>query len=190
MLLSYGYETEVGVDEVARGCLFGRLYVAVVNYGHIENKEIKDSKKIPRKKRLNVAKWIKKNVIEYAIGYAEAYEIDIFNVNKATILAIERALSLLTFKPKTVIIDGINWKIDGYNVVSIVKGDNKYYSIAAASILAKEYHDQYIRNLCKTYPIYIKYDLLNNYGYGTKKHMESIKENGVSDLHRLSYIKY
>jgi ribonuclease HII len=182
---------EVGLDEAGRGPLFGRVYAAAVIYGDTDdNIDVKDSKKLSSKKRGQVLKWIQENVQEWAVGFAEPEEIDTINILEATKLAMSRALLQLDEKPKTLIIDGLGWqkKFIEYDVTSIVKGDDKYYSIAAASILAKEYHDDYIKSICDEYPeLNEKYDLLNNMGYGTKKHLDGIKQYGYSDFHRKSF---
>ena len=182
---------EVGLDEAGRGPLIGRVYAAVVNWGDTpENINVNDSKKLSAKKRADVLKWIQVNVDEWAVGYAEPEEIDEINILEATKLAMTRALDELTFKPNYVIIDGVGWekKFPEYNLTSIVKGDSKFYSIAAASILAKEYHDDYIKKICfENKELNERYDLLNNMGYGTKKHIEGIQKYGLSKFHRKSF---
>jgi ribonuclease HII len=186
---------EVGLDEAGRGPLIGRVYAAVVNWGDtkIDDKiKIIDSKKLSSKKRLESLEWIQKNVDEWAVAWAEPKEIDEINILEATRLAMQRALDLLEIKPTHLIIDGIGWekKFPEYKnkIQSIVKGDANYYSIAAASIIAKEYHDDHIKNLCHEKPeLNNKYDLLNNMGYGTKKHLEGIKNYGYSSYHRKSF---
>jgi ribonuclease HII len=182
---------EVGLDEAGRGPLIGRVYAAAVNWGDTPiNKNVMDSKKISAKKRSIVLEWIKENVDEWAVGFAEPQEIDSINILEATKLAMTRSLDQFEFKPDSLIIDGIGWekKFPEYKVKSIVKGDANYYSIAAASIIAKEYHDDYIKTLCNTHPeLNEKYDLLNNMGYGTKKHMEGIDKYGLSDFHRKTF---
>lgn len=184
-------EIEVGLDEAGRGPLIGRVYAAVVNWGDNPiNELVMDSKKLSSKKRKEVLEWIQKNVDEWAVGYAEPEEIDSINILEATKLAMSRALDQLDNKPNYLIIDGVGWekKFPSYNVTSIVKGDANYYSIAAASILAKEYHDDYIKRLCFDNPELIeKYDLLNNMGYGTSKHIEGIKKFGLSKFHRKTF---
>jgi ribonuclease HII len=184
-------EVEAGLDEAGRGPLIGRVYAAVVNWGETPiNESVMDSKKMSAKKRKEVLKWIQKNVDEWAVGYAEPQEIDSINILEATKLAMSRALEQLEFKPNYLIIDGVGWekKFQSYNTKSIVKGDANYYSIAAASIIAKEYHDDHIKNLCHKHPELIeKYDLLNNMGYGTAKHIEGIKKYGLSEFHRKTF---
>lgn len=184
-------EVEVGLDEAGRGPLIGRVYAAVVNWGDTPiNENVMDSKKLSRKKRKEVLEWIQQNVDEWAVGYTEPDEIDSINILEATKLAMLRALEQLEFKPDYLIIDGVGWekKIHSYNIKSIIKGDANYYSIAAASIIAKEYHDDHIKTLCINHPeLVYKYDLLNNMGYGTPKHIEGIKKYGLSEFHRKSF---
>lgn len=182
---------EVGLDEAGRGPLIGRVYAAVVNFNNTEvNVDVKDSKKLSPKKRAIVLKWIQENVDEWAVGWAEPKEIDEINILEATKLAMTRAIDNLEYKPTHLVIDGIGWekKFPDYTVQSVVKGDSLYYSIAAASIIAKEYHDAYIKKLCENNPeLNERYDLLNNMGYGTKKHIEGIKKFGLSDFHRKTF---
>lgn len=182
---------EVGLDEAGRGPLIGRVYAAVVNWGDTPiNEDVNDSKKLSPKKRNQVLKWIQENVDEWAVGFAEPEEIDEINILEATKLSMHRALDHLEFKPDYLIIDGVGWekKFPEFNTTSIIKGDANYYSIAAASIIAKEYHDDYIKKLCNDNPELVdKYDLLNNMGYGTKKHIEGIKKYGLSEFHRKTF---
>ena len=184
-------QIEAGLDEAGRGPLIGRVYAAVVNWGDTPiNENVMDSKKLSRKKRKEVLKWIQQNVDEWAVGSAESDEIDSINILEATKLAMSRALEQLEFKPTYLIIDGVGWekKFQSYNIKSIIKGDANYYSIAAASIIAKEYHDDHIKTLCINHPELVeKYDLLNNMGYGTRKHIEGIKKYGLSEFHRKSF---
>ena len=151
---------------------------------------MKDSKKLSAKKRAVVLKWIQENVDEWAVGWAEPEEIDQINILEATKLAMTRAIDKLDFKPTHLVIDGVGWekKFPDYKVQSVVKGDSLYYSIAAASIIAKEYHDAYIKEICENNPeLNERYDLLNNMGYGTKKHIEGIKKFGLSNFHRKTF---
>lgn len=184
---------ECGIDEAGRGPLLGNVYAAAV----ILDPEIKiptdliiDSKKLSKKKRKLAFEWIKKNITNYGVGCASNQEIDSINILEATKLAIERAINKLPIKPTHYIIDGTGWekKFNNLNVKSIIKGDTLYYSIAAASILAKEYHDEHIRELCSENPELNKYDLLNNMGYGTKKHINSIQNSGYTIFHRQSFV--
>jgi ribonuclease HII len=185
---------ECGIDEAGRGPLIGNVYAAAViwpiNLKPCENL-IKDSKKLSSKKRQKALEWINKNIPYYGIGYATNQEIDSFNILEATKLAMERAINNLQLKPTHYIIDGIGWekKFNNLNnVKSIIKGDSHYYSIAAASILAKEYHDQYIMDLCELCPeLNDKYQLKSNMGYASKKHIEGVIKHGYCEYHRKSF---
>jgi len=186
---------ECGLDEAGRGPLLGNVYAGAVIWSptietELPDNLIIDSKKLSKKKRKNALEWIKKNIKYYAIGYATNEEIDKINILEATKLAMQRAIDILPVKPTHYIIDGTGWekKFNNLQVKSIVKGDSKYYSIAAASILAKEYHDLHIEELCSQNEELKNYDLLNNMGYGTKKHIEAIKTYGSTSFHRKSFI--
>ena len=191
---------EAGIDEVARGCLFGRVYSAVViwreekdldNLLKLLNKKkmtIKDSKKLKPNQRQQLKKYIETFAIDYGIGWASEEEIDRLNIRNATFTSMHRALDNLTLKPKHLIVDGNDFEI--YKTTThqcIVKGDDKYISIAAASILAKVYHDDYIKDLVAKESSLIKYDLLNNMGYGTKEHLDTIKKKGISKYNRKTF---
>lgn len=183
---------ECGIDEAGRGPLLGNVYAAAVILDtkiEIPTDLIIDSKKLSKKKRKIAFEWIKNNITNYGVGYATNQEIDDINILEATKLAIQRAIDNLPIKPTHFIIDGTGWekKFTNLNVKSIIKGDALYYSIAAASILAKEYHDEHIRELCSQNEELDKYDLLNNMGYGTKKHIDAIKTHGYTNFHRISY---
>jgi ribonuclease HII len=185
-------QIEIGLDEAGRGPLLGNVYAgAVIWPNDVDPPEglIIDSKKLSSKKRKIALDWIKNNIEYYSVGFATNQEIDKINILEATKLAMERAINEL---PKTeyLIIDGTGWekKFNNYKVKSIVKGDSKYYSIAAASILAKEYHDEHILNLCNNDETLIeKYALNKNMGYASKKHIDGIKEFGYTPYHRKSF---
>jgi ribonuclease HII len=195
----YFNDNEIGIDEAGRGPLIGRVYAGAVIWSTNEEcKIINDSKKLSPKKRAEALKWIQSNVLAWGVGYAEHDEIDKINILEATKLAMNRAIENLRerFSDKIknpithLIIDGCGWekKFSDYTVKSIVKGDSSYLSIAAASIIAKEYHDEYIKTLCINNPeLNEKYDLQNNMGYGTKKHLDGIEKHGISDYHRKSF---
>lgn len=185
---------ECGIDEAGRGPLIGNVYAAAVIWPHNlkpDEKIIKDSKKLSPKKRKEALEWIKKNITHYSIGFATNQEIDDINILEATKLAMERAINNLQIKPTHYIIDGTGWEkkfTNLENIKSIVKGDDHYYSIAAASILAKEYHDEHIMELCKlNTELNEKYQLESNMGYASKKHIEGIKTYGQSEYHRKSF---
>lgn len=186
-------QIEIGLDEAGRGPLIGNVYAgAVIWSDDLKPPEglIKDSKKLSQKKRKEALEWIKKNIKYYAVGFATNEEIDQINILEATKLAMQRAIDNLPIKTNYLIIDGTGWekKFPNYNVTSIVKGDSKYYSIAAASILAKEYHDDHILDLCNTDTTLIdKYALNKNMGYASKKHIDGIKEFGYTPYHRKSF---
>lgn len=189
---------EIGLDEAGRGPLIGNVYAGAV----IWDPELKppdglitDSKKLSVKKRKLALEWIKQNIKYYGVGFATNEEIDKINILEATKLAMDRAIDNLKTKSvqldlNNLIIDGTGWekKFTNYNVKSIVKGDSKYYSIAAASILAKEYHDEHILELCSKDPsLNEKYCLASNMGYASAKHIQGIKEHGYTNLHRKSF---
>ena len=188
---------EAGIDEAGRGSLIGRVYAAAVIWDPnvIEPKGfiLKDSKKISRKKRKKIRDYILENAVAYAVGYAEPEEIDNINILKATIKSMQRAVNKLTVKPELLLVDGNRFEVFPYKDMSyidyicITQGDDKYKSIAAASILAKVYHDEHIEELVKNNQELEKYDLLNNMGYGTKKHMNALIVNGSTKFHRKSF---
>lgn len=196
---------EVGVDEAGRGSLIGNVYAGAViwnpdlleNYDNdidIKNKLelIKDSKKLSKIKRKELREFIEEYAIDYAVAYVDNSEIDKINILNAALLAMHKALDKLTVEPDTILVDGNYFKeyyINGKKVdyECVIKGDNTYMSIAAGSILAKVYHDEHIEELCKDNEDLMKYDLLNNMGYGTKKHLEAIKEYGITEYHRKSF---
>lgn len=201
MLKKYSNDYEIGIDEAGRGPLIGRVYAGAVIWGPNTSDcaLITDSKKISAKKRAKALEWIKSNVLAWGVGWAEADEVDSINILYATKLAMDRAIinlkksfnsSQQANSSDKLIIDGLGWekKFTNYNVTSIVKGDATYLSIAAASIIAKEYHDEYIKQLCLDNPeLNIKYNLENNMGYGTKKHIEGIEIHGITKYHRKSF---
>ena len=183
---------EIGIDEAGRGPLLGRVYAAAVIWDG-DSELIKDSKKLTKIKRKKAFEWLKSNNIVYGVGWAEPEEVDDINILQATKLAMNRALDNLhleNINNYQLLIDGSGWEKQfiNLNIKSVIKGDNIYYSIAAASIIAKEYHDDYIRNLCNEYiELNDKYDLLNNMGYGTKKHIDGIRKYGITSFHRKTY---
>lgn len=155
-----------------------------------------DSKKLTAKKRAKALEWIYKNVKAWGVGWADPSEIDQINILEATKKAMDRAIENLKSKLNidsnqiTLLIDGTGWekKFNEYNVKSIIKGDSTYLSIAAASIIAKEHHDKYINDLCNEFQdLDEKYDLKNNMGYGTKKHLDGILSHGNSQFHRKTF---
>ena len=174
-----------GVDDVGRGCLAGPVFAAAVILNkNIDIKNIKDSKKIPFKKRILLSDYIKKNSI-YAVGIASVVEIDKINILNASLLSMKRALNKLKFKPSIAYIDGLfapkNVKI---KCKTLIKGDEKIPSIAAASIVAKVARDLFMIELGKKFP---KYKWNKNFGYGTSEHLKSLKKYGVTKHHRKKF---
>ena len=173
-----------GIDEVGRGPLAGPVIAAAVILDRKNIPEgINDSKKIPKAKRILLAEKIKENSI-YAYGAASEIEIDEINILQASLLAMKRASDGLSIVPKTTLIDG-NCKPDiKNNTISIIKGDSKSVSIAAASILAKVYRDEIMLKYSKQFP---EYGFQTNSGYGTKEHLSALKNYGITPIHRKSF---
>lgn len=197
---------EIGIDEVGRGPMFGRVYCAAVilprnNYKH---ETMKDSKKFHSKKKLEqTAEYIKENCISYSIAFEDEEVIDKYNIKNATHMAMHKAIKDLISRNKDknylILVDGRDFKPLTYfdNELEVIKeipsvciegGDNLYTSIAAASILAKVERDNYIYNLCKIYPKLDKYyDISKNKGYGTSKHIQGIQQYGITNWHRKTF---
>lgn len=188
MLLSHYYEglVEAGCDEAGRGCLAGSVYAAaVILPPDYENELLNDSKKLSAKKRYTLRAEIEREAVAWAVGVVTPEEIDKINILNASFLAMHRALDQLKVRPEAVIVDGNRFKpYQELPFTTIVKGDGKYLSIAAASILAKTYRDDYMQALAKEYP---QYDWQSNMGYPTKKHRQAISEHGVTPYHRKSF---
>ena len=188
MLASHYYEgkIEAGCDEAGRGCLAGSVYAAAVilpeNY---QNELPNDSKQLTEKRRYQLREIIEHDAVAWAVGIVTPEEIDKINILNASILAMHRALDQLKVRPEAVIVDGNRFKkYQDLLHTTIVKGDGKYLSIAAASILAKTYRDDYMNQLAEEYP---QYDWLSNKGYPTKKHRDAIRQYGITPYHRKSY---
>ena len=191
---------EAGCDEAGRGCLAGSVYAAAVILPRdYDNPALNDSKKLTIKARYALREQIQRDAISWAVGVVTPEEIDRINILHASFLAMHRAISQLTVQPEALIIDGN--RFDPYYppvtpsapddkvksplpYTCIVKGDGKYLSIAAASILAKTYRDDYMCSLAEEYP---QYDWQKNMGYPTKKHRQAIREYGITPYHRRSY---
>ena len=188
MLLSHYYEgkIEAGCDEAGRGCLAGSVYAAAVILPEdYQNELLNDSKQLTEKKRYQLREIIERDAVAWAVGIVTPEEIDKINILNASILAMHRALDQLKVRPEAVIVDGNRFKkYKDLPHTTIVKGDGKYLAIAAASILAKTYRDDYMNGLATEYP---QYDWLSNKGYPTKKHREAIKQFGITPYHRKSY---
>lgn len=188
MLKSHYYEglIEAGCDEAGRGCLAGSVYAAaVILPPDYQNELLNDSKKLTAKKRYALREEIERDAIAWAVGIVTPEEIDKINILNASFLAMHRALDQLSVRPEAVIVDGNRFKpYQDLPSTTIVKGDGKYLSIAAASILAKTYRDDYTLSLAEEYP---QYDWQSNMGYPTKKHRQAIREHGITPYHRKSY---
>ena len=196
LLLPHYYEgkIEAGCDEAGRGCLAGSVYAAaVILPDGYENPLLNDSKQLSEKRRYELRTIIERDALAWAIGIVTPEEIDRINILNASILAMHRALDQLKVRPEAIIVDGNRFKpyyppstlrSAPLPHTTIVKGDGKYMAIAAASILAKTYRDDYMNQLAEEYP---QYDWRCNKGYPTKKHREAIREYGTTPYHRLSY---
>ena len=187
-LQSFFYEhlVEAGCDEAGRGCLAGSVYAAAVilpqNYSH---PYLNDSKQLTEKRRMILRKDIEKDAIAWAVGVVSPEEIDEINILKASFLAMHRAIDQLKVRPEALIIDGNRFTpYQNLPYTPIVKGDSKYLSIAAASILAKTYRDEYMEELHSQYP---QYEWSKNKGYPTVAHREAIRKYGTTPFHRMSF---
>jgi ribonuclease HII len=203
---------ELGIDEAGRGPLFGRVYSAgvILPKDNFDFTLIKDSKKFSSEKKIKiVAKYIKDNAIAWSVSYSTEQEIDNYNILQATYMSMHKniknilinSVNGIKFNNKNLflLVDGNNFKdyasfnnddncFDLINYKCITGGDNKYASIAAASILAKVERDEYINDLCVEYPELIdKYKINSNKGYGTKTHLDGIKTHGITKFHRKTF---
>lgn len=188
MLLPYFKEgvIECGCDEAGRGCLAGPVYAAaVILPPDFSNDLLNDSKQLTEKQRYELRPIIEQSAVAWAVGVASAEEIDSINILKASFLAMTRAVNALNVKPEYLIIDGNRfYNTTGIPYNTIVKGDGKYMSIAAASVLAKTYRDDYMNTIAVEHPAY-GWEI--NKGYPTKKHRAAIAEHGVSPYHRKTF---
>lgn len=177
---------EAGCDEAGRGCLAGSVYAAaVILPKDYDNPLLNDSKKLTEKRRKVLRDQIVRDAVSWAVGVVTPEEIDKINILNASFLAMHRALDQLTIRPEAVIVDGNRFNpYHDLPYTTIVKGDGKYQSIAAASILAKTFRDEYMDSLANEYPYY---DWQKNKGYPTKAHREGIRDHGPSPYHRMSY---
>ena len=183
-----GYKVVCGIDEAGRGPLAGPVHAAAVILPiGLEIEGLNDSKKLSEKKREQLFDVICEKAIDYSIGVATEKEIDEINILNATFLAMHRAVEGLKIKPDYALIDGNQYpKIPFVAEETVVKGDAKSMSIAAASILAKVSRDRFMLEKAKEYP---EYCFEKHKGYGTKVHYEAIKEFGPSPMHRLTFLK-
>ena len=188
MLLPY-YQNqliEAGCDEAGRGCLAGPVFAAaVILPQHFEHPLLNDSKQIKEKDRFKLRQEIESQAIAWAVGMVTHQEIDQINILNASFLAMHRAIEKLQTQPQFLIIDGN--RFNPYPTIKhqcIVKGDSKYYAIAAASILAKTYRDEYMDKIHEEFPMY---NWKKNKGYPTAEHREAIKKYGTTKYHRMSF---
>ena len=188
MLESHYFDgmTEAGFDEAGRGCLAGSVYAAaVILPPDYQNPRLNDSKKLTAKTRCELREEIMSDAVAWAVGVVTPEEIDRINILNASFLAMHRALDALSVRPEAVIVDGNRFKpYRDLPYATIVKGDGKYQAIAAASILAKTFRDDYMDRLAEEYP---HYGWHSNKGYPTREHREGIRLHGITPYHRKSY---
>ncbi|MBR6169731.1 MAG: ribonuclease HII [Bacteroidaceae bacterium] len=193
---------EAGCDEAGRGCLAGPVFAAaVILPSDFRNEMLNDSKQLTEKKRYQLREVIEREALAWAVGIVDNKEIDKINILNASILAMHRSLDQLTVRPEYIIVDGNRWKPyqeltanDNVNdndnepkvvpATTIVKGDGKYLSIAAASILAKTYRDDFMLRIHEEFP---QYHWDKNKGYPAKVHREAIRQYGTTPYHRMSF---
>ena len=191
---------ELGIDECGRGPLLGRVYIAGVilpnNIEELCEEEgivIRDSKKMTKAGKELAREFIESVAIDYSVVYKENDEIDEKNILRATMEGMHIVVNKLCIKPEKILVDGDKFRIyrdERGELIPhecVIGGDNIYMSIAAASILAKTYHDEYILQLVKDNPELEKYDIGNNMGYGTAKHLDAIREHGITKFHRKTF---
>ena len=182
-----GFEVVCGIDEAGRGPLAGPVFAAAVILPEgLEDIGINDSKKLSEKKRESLFELICEKAVSYGIGTASEAEIDEINILNAAFLAMRRAVEQLNIKPDLALVDGNREPHTGIKEYTIVKGDSKSISIAAASILAKVSRDRYMKELDEKYP---QYQFKKHKGYPTALHYEMIREYGISPVHRRSFLK-
>lgn len=185
--MNRGFDFVAGVDEAGRGPLAGDVYAACVILDENNLPEgLDDSKKLTPKKRETLFDEIKEKAVCFSIGTASVSEIDEINILQATFLAMKRAVQGMKIKPSLLLIDGNREPKTGSPEITVIKGDAKSKSIAAASILAKVSRDRYMLELSEKYP---EYAFEKHKGYGTKLHYEKIKQFGISEIHRKSFLK-
>lgn len=177
---------EAGTDEAGRGCLAGSVFAAaVILPDDFSNDLLNDSKKLSEKHRVELREIIEREAVAWAVASVDAAEIDKINILNASILAMHRALDLLKIRPGRVIVDGNRFKPYGTTEwKTFVKGDGRFANIAAASILAKTYRDEYMIKMASKFP---QYGWDRNKGYPTRDHRRAIAETGPSPIHRMSF---
>jgi len=192
MFHSEGVEYVAGVDEAGRGPVAGPVTVAVVilpmssanRFGSGLSRGVRDSKQIPEKERESIEALIKDVALDYSVAHVPNETIDAINILNATRLAVRRAVETLRIKPQVILIDGKFLNLKSSTCISIVKGDQNIFSIAAASILAKTSRDRMMREYAHEFPNYL---FEKNKGYLTSEHLEAIRHHGLSPIHRKSF---
>jgi ribonuclease HII len=181
-----GFSLEAGTDEAGRGCLSGPVVAAaVILPNNFEHKLLNDSKQLSEKKRMELRPYIEEYALAYSVSFIHNKEVDTLNVLQASITGMHRSIQQLKIQPEFIIVDGNKFK--AYQNIpheTIVKGDAKFMSIAAASVLAKTYRDEFMEKIHEQYP---EYNWQKNKGYPTKEHREAIRQFGVTTYHRKSF---
>jgi ribonuclease HII len=182
-------QLEAGCDEAGRGCLAGPVYAAAVilpvEYRH---PRLNDSKKIPEDAREELRHHIEQHALAFGVGYASPEEIDEHNILQATFMAMHRAIDQLMPRPASLLIDGNHFKAyENITHTCLIKGDGRFKSIAAASVLAKTYRDEFMKSLDAEHP---QYEWFRNKGYGTASHLDGIKNHGLCRHHRRSFTRF
>jgi len=177
---------EAGTDEAGRGCLSGPVVAAaVILPKNFEHPFLNDSKQLSEKQRKELKLFIEKHALAFGVSFVDEKEVDAINVLQASIVGMHRSIAQLNPQPKFIIVDGNKFK--AYKEIShqtIVKGDAKYLSIAAASVLAKTYRDEFMEKIHQEYPMY---NWKQNKGYPTKQHRNAIREFGITNYHRKTF---
>ena len=181
-----GFSLEAGTDEAGRGCLCGPVVAAAVILPKgFKHPLLNDSKQISEKKRKELRPFIEENALSFGVSFVDHEEVDALNVLQASIEGMQRAIGKLTVEPEFIIVDGNKFKpYKNTPYEAIVKGDAKFMSIAAASILAKTYRDEYMEQIDKEFPVY---NWKKNKGYPTKEHRNAINEYGITEYHRKTF---
>ena len=181
-----GYKLEAGTDEAGRGCLAGPVVAAAVILSKkFEHPFLNDSKQLSEKQRFELKPFIEQNALAFAISFVWQHEIDEINILQSSLLAMHKSINKLKIQPEFIIVDGNKFKqYESIPHETIVKGDGKYMSIAAASVLAKTYRDEYMEKIHLDFP---EYNWKHNKGYPTKQHREVIQEIGITLHHRRSF---
>lgn len=180
---------EAGCDEAGRGCLSGPVFAAaVILPDHFSNELLDDSKKLSEKKRIILRDYIIENALDWAVATVDNKEIDKINILNASIEAMHRALNSLKIIPEFIIVDGNKFKpYKNIKHATIIKGDGIYASIAAASVLAKTFRDDFMQKISKEHPEYLWF---KNKGYPTKEHKNAVMKYGLTDYHRKTFCKF